>query len=588
MSDAGWICRCNADQRRPPPVVKSMAFQSWLDDFFTSYYRHQPVNATFIGIHSHDSSLPDYGENGAGDALADAESLLERLHDLPDQAQRTAAATDRRLAEGWLHIRRWELRSGWFHRRNPCAYTGEAIFGVISLLRRPFAPAEARLESALARMEAVPALLREGRENLRSVPLPWTERAIDECAGALELLRGGIDRFAGDHGISQPLLRRTTDIAAAAFSDFQHYLETDLRSAAAESRGCGDEALDLLLQYGHFLGIGADEVEAYASQQFDDCSAWLDSRAADFGCRSPREVLARLADLHPTVESYYGRYDELWQDCRARAEEHRLLRWPDYPIRYLPQPHWARAAAPHLYFLPYHSPAPHDTLPLTEYLVPPIEREMPPERQERLLRATNDSVIKLNHVVHHGAVGHHVQNWHAFRAASRIGRIAAVDCACRIALLCGGTMAEGWACYATDLMDEFGFLSPLEHYAQIHTRLRMAARAMMDVRLHRGRIGLEEAEAFYRERVGMAPAAARGEAVKNSMFPAAALMYLVGTDAIHRLRGDLAGRPGFELGAFHDRLLSFGSIPLALAAEMMRRDPLDGSTAETNGLRRTP
>jgi uncharacterized protein (DUF885 family) len=28
--------------------------------------------------------------------------------------------------------------------------------------------------------------------------------------------------------------------------------------------------------------------------------------------------------------------------------------------------------------------------------------------------------------------------------------------------LVGGAMAEGWACYAVDLMEEIGFLSPLE------------------------------------------------------------------------------------------------------------------------------
>ena len=83
--------------------------------------------------------------------------------------------------------------------------------------------------------------------------------------------------------------------------------------------------------------------------------------------------------------------------------------------------------------------------------------------QQRLLEANNDSVLKLNHVVHHGGIGHHVQNRHAFRVGSRIGQVAAVDCASRIALFCGGTMAEGWACYATDLMSEAGFLTPLEH-----------------------------------------------------------------------------------------------------------------------------
>ena len=146
--------------------------------------------------------------------------------------------------------------------------------------------------------------------------------------------------------------------------------------------------------------------------------------------------------------------------------------------------------------------------------------------------------------MHHGGIGHHAQNWYAMRAASRIGQIAAVDCASRIAMLCGGTLAEGWASYATDLMDEVGFLTPLESYAQQYARLRMAARTVVDVRLHDGRFSLEDAAAFYRDRVGMAPGAAESEAVKNTLFPATACMYLAGWDGIRRLRRTLEAREG--------------------------------------------
>jgi uncharacterized protein (DUF885 family) len=164
-----------------------------------------------------------------------------------------------------------------------------------------------------------------------------------------------------------------------------------------------------------------------------------------------------------------------------------------------------------------------------------------------------------------------VQNWHAQRAASRIGRVAAVDCASRIAMLCGGTMAEGWACYATDLSAESGLLTPLEELSEVHGRVRMAARALVDVRLHRGELTLDEAASVYQARAGMSEAAARAEAVKNSMFPGAALMYLMGTDAIHRLRRDVRRQRGdaFDLRGFHDELLSWGSIPVSLIAEEM-------------------
>ena len=43
---------------------------------------------------------------------------------------------------------------------------------------------------------------------------------------------------------------------------------------------------------------------------------------------------------------------------------------------------------------------------------------------ERRLAAANDCAIALNHVVHHGGLGHHVQNWFAYRSrvAHRAGR----------------------------------------------------------------------------------------------------------------------------------------------------------------------
>jgi uncharacterized protein (DUF885 family) len=164
-----------------------------------------------------------------------------------------------------------------------------------------------------------------------------------------------------------------------------------------------------------------------------------------------------------------------------------------------------------------------------------------------------------------------VQNWFAYRAPSRIGRIAAVDCASRIAMLCGGTMAEGWACYAVDLMEEIGFLSPLERCAQAHTRLRVALRALADIALHTGAATLQEAAAVYQARGGLDAGAARAEALKNTMFPATAMMYMLGVDGIYALRR----RYGGDLRRFHDRLLACGSIPVARAAAAFGEEPAD-------------
>jgi Bacterial protein of unknown function (DUF885) len=399
------------------------AFAAWLDDFFAWYFRHRPVNATFVGVHDYDDRLPDLTDQGFGAALAEADSLRVRLGTLPGEPLTEAEAIDRTLAEGYLEIQRWELTSDHFARANPSVHTGEAAFGLISLLRRPFAPLETRLEALGRRLDAIPALLESGYAPASRAPAAWLERADNECTGLLALLGEGLGSRA------MP--------AAAAVARFQHHLQ-HAPGGSTERYACGPEVLDLLLRRGHFLAIDAGEVERYARDQLAESEAYLRAHAADFGARTWPEALAQLADRHPPVEGYSARYGELWAACRQAAADNRLLTWPDYPIRYVPRPAWARAAAPHLYFLAYHSPAPFDGLPEVEHFVPPIDHEMPPAERTRILRSTNDSVIKLNHVVHHGAIGHHVQNCHAFSASSRIGRIAAVDCTSRIALFCGG------------------------------------------------------------------------------------------------------------------------------------------------------
>jgi uncharacterized protein (DUF885 family) len=103
------------------------------------------------------------------------------------------------------------------------------------------------------------------------------------------------------------------------------------------------------------------------------------------------------------------------------------------------------------------------------------------------------------------------------------GRIAHIDVASRIAFFCGGTMAEGWACYATDLIAETGGMTDMERLAHRRSRMRMCARAIVDVELHNRRMTLTDAAEFY-QTSGMEPSAARGEALKNSMFPGAAMM----------------------------------------------------------------
>jgi hypothetical protein len=552
--------------------------RAWLDDVLDCYFARRPVDATFIGRHDHDHRLPDLSEHATGDALAAMQRLAARVPS--GDGLSVVERVDHRLAAGSLHIEIAELQSGQVVT-NPAFYTGEAIFGVMSLFLREHAPLPLRLEAATSRLAAVPILLAQGMNNVRTAPSEWTTRAVDECTGGMAFFRDGVDALiAGaqsnpEHRVSASALatfRMAADTASAAIATFGSYLETTLRHRPRADVAAGAEALSLYLREGHALTETAEEIRSRAIRAMQDAGRLLQKNLARERLQTAAQLDERLSSLHPSADKFLLRFQQSWNALRGVAIENDLVGWPEVPVRYVPQPVWARAAAPHLYFLPYRSPSAYDAPAEHLSLVPPIEPDWPEERRDGILRAVNDAVIRLNHVIHHGGLGHHVQNAFARESPSRIGRIAAVDGASRIAFFCGGTMAEGWACYATDLMAEAGALSQLERLSELRSRIRMCARAVVDVSLHLGDFSIAEAAAFYEQQAAMPPPAARMEAVKNSMFPGAALMYFVGRDAIHALRSDLASALGdrFRPRAFHETLLGWGSVPVAVIADAMR------------------
>ncbi|HEX4934454.1 MAG TPA: DUF885 family protein [Gemmatimonadaceae bacterium] len=551
-----------------------------LSSFLAQYFAARPVNATFTGMHGHDHRLPDWSAAGVARTVAELRALRARIAGLGEPpvgaciAERDWVGLDLALADSCLEIQLAELEGRQFQRGNPSLVIGEAVFALVSLMIRDFAPVEQRARMLRSRLAQLPRFLASSLAVIAEAPVPptWADKALKECVGGRLLLGAGLDRWRAAPEIPDDLraaLRREGDMALGALEGFAAELAA-LPRDPAPARACGGELLALLVRRGHWCERSLDDLLAEVRASFDAERTRLEEMARAVDPSGLPGVQERLAAAHPTGEAYYAAFQRTWDACHALATARDLVTWPHAPIRYVPFPDATRDAAPHLYYLYYRAPAPLEWPAVHDYVVAPIDG-LAGEALERHLRAWNDSVIKLNHVVHHGALGHHVQNRHAAHAPLQLGRIAAVDCASRIGMFLGGTMAEGWACYATDLMDECGFLTPEERVSEQQTRVRMLARALVDLEFHTGQRTFDEAVALYAGAVGMPPAVAHGEAVKNSMFPGTALMYWLGTSQIHALRAREQARRGdrFSLKAFHDSLLSYGSIPVALAGRLL-------------------
>ena len=476
-------------------------------------------------------------------------------------------AIDGALADAVLEVQLAEDESLHFVRGNPSIAIGEALFSLVSLAGGSATPIEHRVEAAVSRLRAFPDFLHGARRTLGEGALPaaWRDKAIRECEGGLLLLA---DLAGWPVGAGAPLalcrdLQAASTHAAAAVDWFRSYLAG--RESAPDNRYvAGHGLLSLLLRRGHWCDVPLERLQHEARAALERESQHFRDALQDEDWPT---VTARLASTHPDSDDVLHAAHSAWQECRMLAADE--VTWPAAALPYEPTPEWARRAAPYLYYLPYRSPAPLDN-GIGRYDVQ-LPWAMDAAARDAFARLWNRSAIKLNHVAHHGALGHHVQNWHAARSSSMIGRVAAVDAACRIAMFCGGTMAEGWACYATEIMESLGYLTTDERIAEHHTRVRLMTRAVVDIELHTGRMTFADAVRFHMETAQLSSAMATAEVTKCSMFPGTAMMYWLGLRDLWRLRSAEEATRGsaFSSREFHDEVLSFGSMPVALVSRLM-------------------
>ncbi|WP_295816789.1 DUF885 family protein [uncultured Deinococcus sp.] len=515
--------------------------------------QYRPVDATFMGLPGHDHQLPP-AEPGSIEAELAALAALRGELGQVDAPDTPAARIDARMLDAQLTTVMAEQRRA-PRQHNPAWYTGEAAFGMISLLLPGHAGEVQDTRDALrVRLEAIPAFLAHGRTHLhgRARPEDIAERARREARATAHLLTSGLPK----HPLWDDSLRLPAARAARALLGFGE----DLAGPDAPV-ACGEEHLDLLMRVTHALPFGPREALERATEAFERLTYELEARAARLPGDLPwTEHLARLEQLSPKPERMLSTYRDL-HDRALDAAGPLVTPAADYGLDFRFQPEWAEGTGD-LYFLFYRSPAPLRPGDGSVYWVTPPGADM-----AAYLRANNCSFVKLVHAVHHGSIGHHTHNARARAADSVLARVAGTDCASGIALLGAGTMVEGWACYAEDLLAEApGFYTPAEELLLLQFERRNAASCIVDIRMHLGEWTLDEARAFYRDRAHFAPARIWAETTRNAMFPASRLMYWLGTETIKALRAEL----NLDPKTFHDALLAHGHAPATVVADELR------------------
>ena len=125
---------------------------------------------------------------------------------------------------------------------------------------------------------------------------------------------------------------------------------------------------------------------------------------------------------------------------------------------------------------------------------------------------------------------------------------------------------EGWALYCELLGLEMGMYdTPYDRFGMLNYQIWRAARLVVDTGIHSQGWSRERAIGYFRDYTALPQHEIETEVDRYIAWPAQALSYYLGEDAIIKARAKAEKTLGdrFNLRAFHDTVLELGSVPIA-------------------------
>lgn len=519
-------------------------------------FHTNPVLASYFGVHAEDSRLGDPSRDAVEAEIADERAHLAAVEALDPAGLSSAARFERDLEVHNLRLELFELDEvrAWQRRPSAAGDLGDAVF---LLFARGAAPLAERLARITDRLEGVPAYLEAARSRASGAPVAvWQETDLRN-AEDLPYLFSEV-RTAGDDVLSAGELARLDRAIGNARSALESWTGW-LRDGLARSDDAWPmdrEHYDQLVRLRAFDDLDADAILALGEEQLHRNREGRRLAALEVDPDADEAtVIDRIKEDHPaTFEAALEGYRDAMRRSRAHLVEHDLVTVPDDErIEVLATPEYLRSVMP---FAAYFAPARFDADRRGLYVVTPAVDDDPNAMREHYWASISNTSI------HEAYPGHHLQ-LHVANQHPSVTRM----------LTGAPEFVEGWGMYSEQMMREQGFdAGPAFRVAMYTDAIWRACRIILDVRMHRGELGVDEATDFLVEHTAFETANARAEVRRYTYTPGYQLSYLLGKVLILGLREEERRRlgPDFSLKAFHDTLLRNGSLPISFHRRLLR------------------
>jgi len=562
------VLAISADATTPDEKFEKVAV-NYIDGFLAAH----PELATKIGDHRFDDQLSDYSPAARTKELSRAKQSRVALEEFGDGSKLTGAnRVDLNILRDNIDHEIFELEQLKEADWNPVLYNQSLDETLYSLAIRDFDTPQKRIESLRKRMEAIPRVIEQAKQNLKQPPQLYTNLAIEQTIGADHFLRLDLDKLLLDQAPQlkkeiEPLRLQT----ASAIAHYLVWLIQDLlpRSTGLEQIGGDNYKKELAFFAGSALS--AEDLIKRAKEDLQNTqTAMYETAVPLYRAYFPQADRNLLEDKKKVIKAVLDKLAEKRSETsladeltKAATEAFDFVKSHDLVT--LPKINHATLLMPELrrgeFVAHCDSPGPLDRDGKTFLEISPSPKLWPRPRQESFYREYNNYMLReiaaLQLVPGRGLLNARAQDFHAPTVVRSV--------------FPNHAFVAGWSAYAAQIMSEAGFGGSEVKMQHLKMRLRIDCNAIADQGVHAANMGEREALALFREE-GFQE---NGEQIINwrmvRLKPAEATSGFAGMVELLDLYEKAKAPSGetFDIKKYNDEVTSFGIPPIKYLRQSM-------------------
>lgn len=567
------LISCGNNETKTAVAPMDKEFDGYKERFVAALWKMYPGWASTAGYHAYDSVLVVPDDADRQRQLEFCKVHLDSLKGYDRDKQSDNNKTDHMMMQNQLESTVWGINEFRAHEWNPAQYNVSE--GMAELLNGTYDSLDTRLNSLYLKMQNIPAYYEAAKKNIKTPTAEHRQLAIDQNLGGTSVLEKDLqDALAKSHldDAKKQAITARAATAVAAMKDYAQWLK-DMKVDTPRSFRIGKELYTKKFGYDIQSGYTAEQVYekalAHKKELHTKMAVLADklwskymgtaAKPADT-MQLIRQVIDRISLKHTHPDSFQATIEKQIPELTAFVKAKNLIYLdPSKPLVVRKEPAYMAGVAG----ASISAPGPYDKGGNTYYNVGSLAAYTP-EAAESFLREYNYYTLQILNI-HEAIPGHYAQLVYSNQSPSIVK-----------AIFGNGAMVEGWAVYTELMMLENGYGNNEDELWLMYYKwnLRSTCNTILDYDVHVNNMDKEAAMNLLVNEAFQQKAEAEGKWRRVTLSQVQLCSYFTGYSEIYDFREALKAKMGakFDLKAFHEKLLSYGSAPVKNIREMMEQE----------------